>query len=141
MIDPADVPPVDAGELLARFVLWERHVRRDGTVRPDVFVPHPHRDLSVTRHRSATTEEIWSIGRRVASLRAHTLRGRADAGTALFTRRGLVVAADPIAGNPNHASVSAWPPDKSQQKIIAQELAGQARFVPAPPEAPSAATI
>ncbi len=78
MIDPADVPPVDGDKLLARFVLQRSHVRADQTVKPDAFIPHPHHELSVTRHRSATPAEIWMAGQAVADVRAKTLYGRAD---------------------------------------------------------------
>lgn len=51
MIDPANVPEVGPDEALARFVLHGSHIRRSNqTVKPDAFIPHPYRDLSVTRH-------------------------------------------------------------------------------------------
>ena len=38
----------------------------------------------------------------------------------------------PVIGNPNHANVVGWPPDKPAQKIIAMELAAAAIFVSPP---------
>ena len=37
-------------EWLARFILRKEHVRADGTVKPDPFIPYKHIELSVTRH-------------------------------------------------------------------------------------------
>jgi fatty-acyl-CoA synthase len=59
MIDPSNVPAVDADESLARYVLYSRQIRKsDETIRPEAFIPHPYQELSVTRHREATEEEI-----------------------------------------------------------------------------------
>lgn len=130
MIDPQNVPPVDASELLARFLVQKSHFRvSDGTVKSDAFVPPPNLELSVNRHLDATEEETWEVGHSIAKLRGCTLRGRADVFATVFQQRELTVAADAILGNPNHAIVSNWPKDKPTRKIIAQEIAKQATFV------------
>ena len=73
MIDPAHVPPVDPQEMLARYVLYGRYVRSsDQTVRPEAFIPHPHVDLSVTRHRQASEAETTTIQSGGVSLRVLT---------------------------------------------------------------------
>jgi hypothetical protein len=131
MLDPNSVPPVESGELLARFVLFSRHFRSsDRTVKPDAFMPHPLIELSLTRHRDITDVELWREGERVTSLRKEaTLYGRADVSVSAFTNQGLRVEAKPIPENPNHADAVNWPTDKSAQKLIALEIAGKAQFV------------
>jgi hypothetical protein len=131
MIDPANVPIVTEDETVARFVLSSNHVRRaDSTLKPDAFIPHPHLDLSVTRHRSATEDELWSIGEGIAGERRRTLYGRGDVIVSAFTIRSLTVRANPTPGNPNHADVGDWPIEKSAQKNIAQQIAADAAFIP-----------
>jgi hypothetical protein len=130
MIDPSHVPGVAQEEVLARYILQGSHLRRgDQTVKPDAFVPHPHLDLSVTRHLAATEDELWSVGGCIAAARTSTLHGRADVPAAACLRQKLVVHAAPLANNPNHANISGWPNLKPAQKAIAQELAACATFV------------
>ncbi len=63
MLSPTHVPPVASDEQLARFIYSSRHIRNsDNTVKADAFIPHPHTELSITRHLEATEEEIWSEG-------------------------------------------------------------------------------
>ncbi len=124
---------VQDDEWLARYLLYRRYIRRDGTdlIKPEAFIPHPRSDLSVTRHLGLGESRIWEVGRDVASQTGKTLYGRADMITADFTRHRLSVNPDPIPGNPNHANVSNWPADKPSQKMIAIEIAkdaGKAKF-------------
>ena len=46
----------------------------------------------------------------------------------------LKTIADPVEGNTNHVNITNWPSaaDKAAQKLIAQEIAAVAKFVPAP---------
>jgi hypothetical protein len=133
MIDPANVPDVAANELLARFVLQGSHVRSSNqTVKPDAFIPPPNGKMSVTRHLMATEEEIWEVGRRVATQRSKTLYGRGDVTASAYRAQNLSVEADDIPGNPNHTHVLNWPSDKAAQKMIASEIAAAAKYVPIP---------
>ena len=130
MIDPGNVPDITADEALARYVMQSSHVRRSNqTVKPDAFMPHPHRDLSVTRHLATTAAELWSLGEQVATATGKTLYGRADIRAAVCLAQKLVVKSAPTESNPNHADVSGWPADKPAQKIIAREIAATAVFV------------
>ncbi len=130
MIDPANVPQVTINETLARYVLQSSHIRRSNqTVKPDAFIPHPHQDLSVTRHMQASEEELWGVGEAIARERDKTLYGRADISAAQCMAQHLKVAAKPIPANPNHAEVFDWPADKPAQKIIALEIAAKAAFI------------
>jgi len=119
-------------EWLARYILYQKQIRRDGSdsIRPEAFIPHPRSELSVTRHLGLDESRIWKIGFDVACQRGRTLYGRADVIAANFTKHRLSVDADPILdpipSNPNHANVSNWPADKSAQKMIAIEIAKDA---------------
>ena len=137
MIDAHDVPEVEPDERLARFVFSSRYIRRgDNTIKPDAFVPHPHNELSVTRHRDATESELWNAGRAVAEIRRRKLYGRGDVDAGAFLERGLGLCADPVIGhailpdNPNHANVTGWPKDdRGRQRLLALEIAAQAKLV------------
>ncbi len=132
MIDPNNPPSVEADEVVARYVMQRRHVRANKTVKPDAFLPHPHRELSVTRHRETDEEELWTIGKQVAAQRAKPLMGRADIEVAACETQGLPVKAAPLPENPNHANVTGWPREKHEQKDRAMELANRAIFTQYP---------
>ncbi len=130
MIGSKNVPDVQATEKLARYILHRRHIRASNqTLKPDAFVPHPHSDLSVTRHLSASEDEIWSVGEDVATTTGKVLYGRGDIQAMSCLRQKLMVHAAPVEGNPNHADIRNWPADKAAQKIIALEIAATAVFV------------
>lgn len=132
MIDPANVPPVDEDEWLARYVFSGNHLRADQTVKPNAFMPHPRSAMSATRHRSATENEIWSVGEKVAVSRKRRLYGRCDLQAKEYLRLRLKVVPDPIPTNPNHANVTEWPADKPLQKIIALEIAAVTSYLSRP---------
>jgi len=123
MSDGENLPPIASEERLARFIFYRRHIRNDGSLRPDAFIPHPYPDLSVTRHLQLSQAQIWDIGHLVARQVGHTLQGRADLAVAVFQRQKLQVVAAPVPENPNHANVIDWPPEKSAQKSIGQQIA------------------
>jgi hypothetical protein len=41
VIDEGVVNSLSSDELLARFILYKRHLRQDLSVKPDAFIPHP----------------------------------------------------------------------------------------------------
>jgi len=136
MIDPSNVPDVHSEERLARFIFSKSHIRpSDNSIKHAAFLPPPSGELSVTRHRDATDDEVWGIGRAVATVRERSLRGRADVVAARFLEKGLAVLPAPEMGrpnipdNPNHANVVDWPLEKERQKLLALEIAAQASFV------------
>src|SRR5262245_5861447 len=97
MLAPDQIYPVDATELLARFVVRSSHIRTsNNTVKPDAFIPHPRVELSLTRHREAAPTELWREGERVAAIRGAALYGRADVEASAFIEEGLTVEAKPI---------------------------------------------
>lgn len=132
--------PVSSDEQLARFILFSRWIRSSDpvkTVKPDAFIPYPYPDLSVTRHKNLSEKGLWRIGQNIAAARPATLYGRADIRAAKVREQSLDVEPKPVPDNLNHANVVGWPADKSAQKIIAQELAAKAKFVPKLPPARS----
>lgn len=133
MLDPRDIPEVTSEERLARYILHRRHVRQDNTLRPNAFIPHPYQELSVTRHRGASDDELWMVGVDVSVQTGKTLCGRGDLTAFACLAQELRVVAAPVEGNSNHANVVGWP-EKPAQKLIAQELAARADFVRVPPE-------
>ena len=133
MLTSREEEPVESSELLARFVLNRIHVRQDGTLRPNAFIPYPYPDLSVTRHLQLAEAALWEVGKRVACQTGKTLYGRADVCSSVFESQGLHVEAAPVPENRNHANVVGWPIEKPAQKSIAQEIAavaGKIREVP-----------
>jgi hypothetical protein len=128
MIDANHVPDVSDDELLARYVMQSNHFRSDQTVKPDLFMPHPHQELSVTRYLNATIEEVLAVGKNIAKDR--NLYGRADIQALDCKVDSLQVVKKPLLGNPNHADIEGFPPTKQDQKVIAQKLAAAAKFYP-----------
>jgi hypothetical protein len=126
MSNGGTLPPVEANEWLARFILKQNHIRPDQTVKQDAFIPHPHRELSVTRHLQLSETQLWGVGYNVAQQIGKILQGRADVQASVFQRQELQVVAAPLPENPNHANAVGWPAEKPTQKIIAQQIAAAA---------------
>lgn len=133
MNDEGGGSSVTSDEQLARFIRCSNWFRKsDQTVKQNAFIPHPYPDLSVTRHKNLSEQELWQIGQGIAEGMSATLHGRADIRAAEVRRQALEVEPKPEASNPNHANVINWPVDKSEQKKIALLLAAKANFVPRP---------
>jgi len=99
-------PTLAEDEKLARFVLKKEWVRKvDNSIKPDAFIPPKDLQLSVTRHSGISTEELIETGRSVANETSLEFFGRADVETG-------------------------WPAEKEFRKLIAQELAAAAAFIP-----------
>ncbi|MDP1592204.1 MAG: hypothetical protein Q8M07_30870 [Prosthecobacter sp.] len=62
------------------------HVRADGTLKPDPFMPYKWVELSVTRHLGLEESEIWQAGQIVADETGNTLQGRADVQAQVYVR-------------------------------------------------------
>lgn len=132
MKQPIGELPVDDEELLARFVLHRGHIRADGTVKPDAFIPYKYVEMSVTRRLDLEDQGVWEAGELVARQRDIPLVGRADAQSKVYVDQGLRVIPRPLVDNPNHADVIDWPADKPSQKEIALLVARTARYQPKP---------
>jgi hypothetical protein len=127
--------PVTPDELLARYITSSRWFRQqDQTVKQDAFIPPENPlELSVTRHSTTLIEDdIWIIGRSVASGVSRNLHGIADIKTNCVINQRLNVVPQPVPDNPNHANIVGWPLEKNERKMKALELAKAARFVPNP---------
>jgi hypothetical protein len=134
MIDTEPVPPVDDDELLARFIVNRNEFRpSDNTVKPGLFLPYRHVDLSVNRHRDCDVGELWQLGSAVAQSRERTLYGRADIEACKCRIGSLDVVQKPLADNPNHADITGYPAAKEDQMSLAQKLADSASDRIAPP--------
>jgi hypothetical protein len=104
---------VKDSELLARFITSSKWFRpSDQTVRQDAFIPHPYPELSVTRHKSLSEQEIWKVGQEISDARPATLYGRADFFAESARRQKLAVEPRPVPENLNHACILGWPLDK-----------------------------
>ncbi len=119
-------------ELLARYIIYRKWIRSSNqTVKQDAFIPSDS-ELSVTRHLGLTEEAIWIIGERIAESISRSLHGRADIKTSHVIAQRLNVVPQPVEGNPNHANIINWPPDKDARKMCALEIARVAHFVANP---------
>jgi len=135
MIDPNNVPAVADNELLARFILHSNETRNDGTVKPKLFLPYSLVELSVNRHREATSDETWQAGRNIAAARGKTLYGLSNIRASSCCVETLDVAATPILpNNPNHADIVGYPRKKEDQMSLATKLAAatEGHWVKAP---------
>jgi hypothetical protein len=127
---PAEPPPVEGTETLARFVFWENHIRKDKTVKSNAFLPPTNLRLSVFRHDDLSEEQLWEIGTGLPVNPPRRLHGRADFKAIEAYNQNLNV--QPTAEPPFHANVIGWPIDKGEQKMIATVLARAATFKAVP---------
>lgn len=121
-------PEVREDERLARFSVYKKDVRANGTVRARLFLPPPDLKLSTCRLIGLSEEMVWNIGEEfVAEPRERSLIGRADFMAEDVIRAGLKFDPD---GEPypNHANIVGWPIDKGEQKEKAQMLAEAADY-------------
>lgn len=123
-----DIQRVDPGENLARYILHKSHFSsQQKRVKYAVFMPAPTGETSVFRISNLSEDEIWEIGRRdVAQKREMPLLGRADISAFYVFNKNLKIIPDNIP--PRHANIIGWPEEKSAQKLIAMELAENARL-------------
>jgi hypothetical protein len=128
MLDPSNIPPVEETEVLSRYVLQSNLFRKsEGTPKPGLFMPHPRQELSVTRHKDATQDELWQVGKDVVKQRGKTLYGRFDIQAKDCQIDSLTVESRPQPNNPNHADIIGWPTSKEEQLALAQEIAARTR--------------
>ena len=120
---------LEDSEALSRFITFRGWFRQDQSLRPDGFIPHPYPDLSVSRQKGLTVEQLWAIGNAIAALQkpSRTLYGRADLTVGMVRAIKLSVVSQPVPENENHAAIIDWPNDKPAQKLLAQELAAAAK--------------
>lgn len=130
---PLAATPVADDEILARFVFTKRHIDRKGAnlrAKPEAFAPYRHTDMSVTRHRDISEDEVWDLGRAVGQARDLELLGRADFIARSARAESLEI--EPEEPPKNHANVSGWPAEKPAQMIRALVLAAEAEYFVVP---------
>jgi hypothetical protein len=135
MLDPANLPDVAESESVTRYLMFSKWYRADQTIKYEAFMPPDDLEFSVTRLLQATDAEVWEVGKQVAAERNRTLHGRTDVLVRVFKRQQLLMQADALPNNPNHAKVTGWSADIAQQMIIAKQLAARLRRIAAPLEA------
>lgn len=100
------------------------------SVRPKAFEPPADLRLSVVRIYDLNTQEVWAylqINVIDKMPQRRSLYGIADIKVSAVQATGLTVDPDNIP--PRHASIVGWPQNKSEQKLLTQELASKARLV------------
>lgn len=117
-----------AQEVLARYILQKSHFSiQQQRVKYAVFLPAPNGKTSVFRISNLTENEIWELGsKEVAQKRHLPLLGRADISACAVFSANLKITPDNTP--PRHANITAWPEEKSAQKLIAMQLASQAQL-------------
>ena len=123
------VEPVIPSEVLSRFIMQMNWFRpSDNRVRYAAFMPNPKNgETSVFRISGISDREVWEIGDREVGLRRDKpILGRADIGASFVITKGLNVVPNepPI----RHANIIGWPEQKSEQRLVAIELAAEAIF-------------
>ncbi len=123
------VEPVIPSEVLSRFIMQTNWCRpSDNRVRYAAFMPNPKSgETSVFRISGISDREVWEIGDREVGLRRDKpVLGRADIGASFVITKGLnVVPSEPPI---RHANIVGWPEEKSEQRLVALELAAEAIF-------------
>jgi len=121
---------VAPGELLAKFVLSDRHFSRaPQRVKAAAFIPPPGKGSSVFRVSELLAEDVRGIGETVAAARQppRTLYGHAQIEAASVFATGLsVVAGEPP---PRHGDILGWPEEKDLQLELAHSLADATELV------------
>lgn len=117
-----DLPgKVSPSESLARYLTHQNHYSSlNNAVKPAAFQPPPSLRLSVFRIDELTLEEVWEIGQ----VNVVNIYGFADIKASAVYEKNLDT--DPDNNPPRHADIVGWPQEKSERKLIAQELAAKA---------------
>ena len=120
---------VSAEEPITRFITGKDYYRpSNGTVKHNAFMPNRKGETSVYRTKDLADDEIFEIGRIFfAEKIGKSLEGRADISAFEVFEKELAIVAQPTP-HPRHANIVDWPPDKSQSRLIAVELAAKAKL-------------
>ncbi|HHT9111299.1 MAG TPA: hypothetical protein ACFYDZ_09105 [Candidatus Brocadiaceae bacterium] len=119
---------IKSEENLARYILHKNYISAlHKRVKYAVFMPAPNGETSVFRISCLSENEIWEIGNReVSQKRGLPLLGRADISAFHILDENLQLIPDN--NPPRHANIVGWPSEKSEQKLIAMELAENAQL-------------
>ena len=119
---------VDEHEPLSRYLTSRSWFSRENDrVKNGAFMPPQDLKLSVFRTQGLSDSRIWELGEEEVIKKAptpKTLYGRADIVPLIVKMVGLEVDPDNIP--PRHANIARWPQEKSEQKLVALQLAEEA---------------
>jgi len=100
-------------------------------VKHNAFMPPPDLRLSVYNVSDLPESDIWTLGKkRVSVPQNRTLYGRGELTVAAVAQVKLRVEADN--DPPRHADICGWPEEKAERKVLAMQLAQQAKLRWAP---------
>ena len=125
-----DLPSkVNSSESLARYLTHHNHYSTSkSVVKASAFLPPPTLRLSIFRIDKLTLEEVLEIGRvnvvSVMPLPRENVYGFANIKASAVYENNLDV--DPDNNPPRHADIVGWPQERSERKLIAEELAARA---------------
>lgn len=124
---------IEASEQIARYIFSSKQYSiNNGRVKYGAYLPAPNGEVSVYRISGLSEEEIWKIGREyVAKPRGKTLYARGDTTAAVITRTRLDIVAE-TTPHPLHANIINWPSEKGEQKMLALEIANEAKLAVPP---------
>ena len=127
---------ITPNDKLARFVFNSNHIRANGTVKHQAFLPAKDGDTSVFCITGLTHADVWNIADSyVVPVRLKPVKGSAEiiSNDALEHNLTVTLSEPP----PKHANISNWPgglqptdEDKARRKQIAQRLAEIANWIP-----------
>jgi len=135
---PAHFSQFDPYDPFARFICSRSQFAAErNIVKPAAFLPNAKDlQLSVFHTKLLSSRETWEIGRRfVATPTNRTIYGRADFKADCVDKVHLRLHLDNHP--PRHANIVGWPSEKSEQKLIAIQLAAMAALsLPSSPVVP-----
>lgn len=119
----SDFSPFDP---FARFICSRNHFAPErNIVKPAAFLPSDsNMQLSVFHTKMLSDQEIWELGKRYVALPNRTVHARADFKAESAEKAQLQLTLDNQP--PRHANIIGWPPEKSERKLRAMELASMA---------------
>lgn len=120
---------VSPDESITRFIGQKAHIRTSNqTVKHNAFMPNRAGETSVYRITGINDVEIYEIGKEFfADTTGRPLLGRADIIASEILKRQLSIESVQYP-HPRHANICSWPRERSEQLLIAKELADEAEL-------------
>ena len=117
---------ISSSENLTRYIFQKKYYRpSNNTIKYNAFLPNPNNgDTSVFRISNLSDNEIWNIGKNIRYDKI--VIGRADIIASIVLSKNLkIIPSEPPR---HHADISDWPNNRSEQIMIATELAEEAKL-------------
>lgn len=120
---------VTESESVTRYIFSKRHFsKKNDIVKYGAYLPAEDGKASIFRTTDLDEQDIWEIGWEfVAKPTGRTLRARGDTSAAIIMDTVLDIVPD-TTPHPRHANIVNWPPDKAEQKLLAVQIANQAKL-------------